>query len=856
MKHIYNPTKVAYTQRLSTKVSGTAAVSKIFSLLLLSFFFLVSGESVGQQVPAISEIIPRRVVFGHDVTLTINGTNFKDNNGNPLSIRIGNSTDYIKPVEVENNYIRIVIPSNRLLLGSMDISVRKVTGNKDSFSNLFTIEGVILTAESGQRCDRGSVTLTASGGEPGGYRWYRNDNSFVEGQRNGTLTTGNLTSDRVYYVSRIVSGYETNRIPVWARIGSVKPVVIDGYSCAGGSIEMMASGAPTNATYHWYDSNLNGAIEVAQGNTFSTTVAVGQTKEFYVTIKAPGGGCESEKVKVTATGGKLQTPSISSNLDCNSKGKEVITFYASGAGEGEKYVWYRGNTPLSNTGPTLIVETAGNPVIYYVSIAKEDNSCESDKRDFEVPSNGNKLPAAPNAYTVEGCLGNPVTLSPVVRPGMVYRWYHDGAIVDGLTYTFTPTSATSTIQFSTVNIATRCESSTTAAATVNALPQLISNNIDGYAVVCRGATGVTYSVPNVAGAVYAWTVTPEVGFTATPIINGAATNQITINYPSTDYRATIKVTVSNSCSNYTEELAVRATNNNIATGEIIEPPVLALDEPAVFKFTTNIPSEEEEIERVQWFVRRVGSTNWETGAITRDWEIGKMEGNIDGFRVAVRVKDPSKFCFSSLASSTGNLGINGFEANSFYIDDLPITPLPVELMFFKAQAQTQGVSLTWATASELENKGFEVQVSNNGREFKEIGFVESKVGTTSLRQDYNFLDTKAVSGTRYYRLKQMDFDGTTSYSPIRAVALDAGNGTVSVYPNPFDDAVIVTLNGTEARNVQVVLMDAMGKVLQQRTEETSGNSITVDMRSVRTKGIYILHVLDNDTKYTFKLMKR
>src|SRR5690606_10655541 len=119
-----------------------------------------------------------------------------------------------------------------------------------------------------------------------------------------------------------------------------------------------------------------------------------------------------------------------------------------------------------------------------------------------------------------------------------------------------------------------------------------------------------------------------------------------------------------------------------------------------------------------------------------------------------------------------------------------------------------------------------------------------------------FLDKKAVSGTRYYRLKQMDFDGSTSYSPIRAVALDAGNGTVSAYPNPFDDAVIVTLNGIEARSVQVVLMDAMGKVLQQRTEETSGNSITVDMRSVTTKGIYMLHVLDNDTKHTFKLMKR
>src|SRR5690606_7785900 len=123
----------------------------------------VSGESVGQQTPTISDITPRRVVVGHDVTLTINGTNLKDSKGNPLSIRIGSSTDYIKPFEVESNYIRVVIPSNRLLLGNINVSVQKVTGSNVSFSNSFTIEGVILTAESGQRCDRGSVTLTASG---------------------------------------------------------------------------------------------------------------------------------------------------------------------------------------------------------------------------------------------------------------------------------------------------------------------------------------------------------------------------------------------------------------------------------------------------------------------------------------------------------------------------------------------------------------------------------------------------------------------------------------------------------------------------------------------------------------------
>jgi hypothetical protein len=185
-----------------------------------------------------------------------------------------------------------------------------------------------------------------------------------------------------------------------------------------------------------------------------------------------------------------------------------------------------------------------------------------------------------------------------------------------------------------------------------------------------------------------------------------------------------------------------------------------------------------------------------------------------------------------------------------------ITPLPVELVSFKAQRHAQGVSLTWVTASEQDNSGFEVQVSLDGRNFQKLGFVESKVGTTLRRQNYSFLDTKAVSGTRYYRLKQIDFDGKFEYSAIRAVSLDGDNGVAAAYPNPFDDVVTVRLTGTESRQVKAVLMDAMGKVILETVEETAGNSISVNTARVTTRGMYVLHVLDNGTRHTFKLMKR
>ncbi|MBD1397390.1 T9SS type A sorting domain-containing protein [Pontibacter sp. JH31] len=229
-----------------------------------------------------------------------------------------------------------------------------------------------------------------------------------------------------------------------------------------------------------------------------------------------------------------------------------------------------------------------------------------------------------------------------------------------------------------------------------------------------------------------------------------------------------------------------------------------------------------------------------------------MPGNINGLQVDIELRPTTAgtYCLA-------NLGLTKtYTANSFSIDNTDIVPLPVELVSFKAQPHTKGVSLTWATASELDNKGFEVQVSTNSKDFATVGFVESKAGTTSIRQEYSFLDTKAVAGTRYYRLKQIDFSGKFEYSAIKAVVLGGGTGAVAAYPNPFEDVVVVKLNGTEARKVNVMLTNSMGRAILKRQEETEGSIITIDMSGITAKGIYILHVLDNGKKHSFKLMKR
>ncbi len=189
-------------------------------------------------------------------------------------------------------------------------------------------------------------------------------------------------------------------------------------------------------------------------------------------------------------------------------------------------------------------------------------------------------------------------------------------------------------------------------------------------------------------------------------------------------------------------------------------------------------------------------------------------------------------------------------------------PLPVELTWFKAQRQAQGVLLTWETASEQDNSGFEVQVSTNGTTFSKVAFVDSKVVNSSVKQRYSYTDNATLAfGTRYYRLAQMDLDGTTTYSSIKAVNMDTKMEAAAAFPNPFADGqeVMVRLpQGGESRPVSLVLTNTLGQViLEQQAQVQDGQvELAVNTAKANAKGMYLLNVIDNGSKYTFKLVKK
>ncbi|UII23769.1 T9SS type A sorting domain-containing protein [Fulvivirga ligni] len=181
------------------------------------------------------------------------------------------------------------------------------------------------------------------------------------------------------------------------------------------------------------------------------------------------------------------------------------------------------------------------------------------------------------------------------------------------------------------------------------------------------------------------------------------------------------------------------------------------------------------------------------------------------------------------------------------------TTLPVELVSFEANWQEPFVLIEWETASELNNYGFEIERSINGRDFVYIGFVSGN-GTSDQVHNYEFKDREAAAGTRYYyRLKQIDYDDQYEFSKVVMVESEIETRLdVNVYPNPSSDFINIQINDYEAEG-QFEILNYSGEVVLNGT--FSNRRETVDVRSLKT-GVYILRVSTRDQVITSKVIKK
>jgi len=142
-------------------------------------------------------------------------------------------------------------------------------------------------------------------------------------------------------------------------------------------------------------------------------------------------------------------------------------------------------------------------------------------------------------------------------------------------------------------------------------------------------------------------------------------------------------------------------------------------------------------------------------------------------------------------------------------------PMPVELLYFDARPTAQDVILDWATATEQDNAGFSIERSLDLDQWEELVYSPGS-GNSQSTIVYQARDPHPLPGTCYYRLKQVDFDGTETLSEVRAVEWK-DEATILAWPNPAQSALQVRAG----EPVLVQVFNTMGQevqVPQQRTE--------------------------------------
>lgn len=168
--------------------------------------------------------------------------------------------------------------------------------------------------------------------------------------------------------------------------------------------------------------------------------------------------------------------------------------------------------------------------------------------------------------------------------------------------------------------------------------------------------------------------------------------------------------------------------------------------------------------------------------------------------------------------------------------------LPVDLLYFNAKAiENHQAQLNWQTASELNNHYFDVERSYDAINWKPIGKVAGN-GTTNQITNYSFIDKTIAKNqqTAYYRLRQVDYDGTNEYiggKPVHFTS-KANAPEILVYPNPFNQEITIRINTTGLYSIEITDPNGLSLVHKENQDIDTQYLDVSDW----TPGVYVIHV--------------
>jgi hypothetical protein len=192
-----------------------------------------------------------------------------------------------------------------------------------------------------------------------------------------------------------------------------------------------------------------------------------------------------------------------------------------------------------------------------------------------------------------------------------------------------------------------------------------------------------------------------------------------------------------------------------------------------------------------------------------------------------------------------------------FITPYDLAIIPVELTSFAGSSTNGSVELIWTTATELNNSGFEIQRSSDGYNFTKIGFV-SGYGTTTDPKSYRYMDNNSNIGKQFYRLRQINFDGTFDYSSIIEVNVAAPikYALEQNYPNPFNPSTMISYSIPQNSFVTLNVYDIIGNevaTLVNQTQSAGKYDIRFDASNL-SNGVYFYTIKTDNFSSTKKMI--
>ena len=656
----------------------------------------------------------------------------------------------------------------------------------------------------------GNMTAAGSGGTGSfSYQWQYNNSgtwgsvsngtpagSTYTGGTSGTMSVAGISSAGTYQYRCIISQTGSGCGQLTSNTATVTVVTDPSVTatgpasiCSGNTADLTAT--PSNGTgsagYQWQYYNGSSWVNVGASSSTYTTEELTTSTDYRCIYTASGSGCDQATSNTFTV--VVDNPSISGlvtgdYLWTGNAGTEWNTV--------ENWLEFDG----SNFTVAVTVPTATNNVVF----RSFGTSCISNNPAISSAS------GTCNDITIES--GNTVVMANTQILNVSGNWKNEGTFTAGTgTVVFNGMSAQTIEAGSSAFNNVTFSNSTSGISDINIVEPMTINGS------CTFTNGVVYFSGS-GSLTFGSGASSNIG-NANSYVNGVVTKTGTDAFTF----ALGEGTVWAPCA-----IAAPAGNSTITAEYKHEAPLLNWSA----SYTCD-GSNLHHMSGVEYWL--LTSTN-SYPAVTLYWRNGTASGIADLPDLTVAHWNGN--CWDNMGgTAVGNTSTGYITSSVAFSSYSPITfgtktkdnPLPVELLYFRGNCNNNKVTLDWTTASEINNDYFEIERSSNGTDWTLVAEIDG-AGNSNKEINYRHIDNYSVSGTVYYRLRQIDFDGT--YSKYEIISINCNNNvnnpTVLLYPNPFNTNLQVNVENWDSDVLHIELYDMLGKKLNEwKFENVTGN---------------------------------